>query len=61
MWEKVDDNNVIMVWQCRECGDTVDIDPCFYECNGTPVCIECDEDMAYRHTQIYNNLTEKIM
>lgn len=61
MWEEIDDLRVRMTWECPECREFVDVDPTFYECNGTPVCVCCSDDMIYRCTEIYNNLTEKIM
>ena len=51
-WEKIDDKHLVMVWKCLECDEVVEVSPSFYENNGTPVCIECDEDMAYQHAMV---------
>lgn len=49
-WEEIEDCNVINVWVCEECGLTAEINPDWYEDNGTPMC--CDDDMVYSHTVI---------
>ena len=57
MWKKIDDKNVLHVWEkadsddCEENVGKVKIPPSWYENNGTPIC-DCGEDMAYSHTLV---------
>ena len=53
-WTIVDDTKVRHVWRCADCGDEVSISPWWYQDNGTPVCVDCNEDMVYLSTE-YNN------
>ena len=50
--EQFKDSDVINIWTCCDCNETVEITPDFYQENGTPICIECDTDMNYSHTEI---------
>ena len=54
-WTIVDDTKVRHVWRCADCGDEVNISPWWYQDNGTPVCVDCNEDMVYLSTE-YNNV-----
>ena len=54
-WTKISDVDVNHTWQCSICLAEADVGPEWYECNGTPVCIECDQDMEYQYTEIKNN------
>ena len=49
-WTIVADSDVANTWRCEECGATIDINPDWYQNNGTPMC--CDVDMEYSHTEI---------
>lgn len=53
-WQIIDDNKIRHVWRCAECEDEVNIEPSWYQNNGTPVCSDCDTDMEYLHTEINN-------
>ena len=53
-WTIVDDTKVRHVWRCADCGAEVNISPWWYQDNGTPVCVDCNEDMVYLSTE-YNN------
>ena len=55
LWTKISDVDVNHNWQCSICLAEADVGPEWYECNGTPVCIECDQDMKYQYTEIKNN------
>lgn len=48
----ISDDNIANHWKCPECGEAVTITPDFYQNNGTPMCIECDEDMEYTHSEV---------
>ncbi|NCO61000.1 MAG: hypothetical protein COZ70_02510 [Deltaproteobacteria bacterium CG_4_8_14_3_um_filter_51_11] len=50
-WKKIDDKKIRHVWRCPECGKTAIIGPDFYGDNGTPVCMECSDDMEYCRTE----------
>ena len=60
-WTVIDDSKIRMIWACddAECdskemirgGSEVEIEPSFYQNNGTPVC-ECGSDMVYVRTEI---------
>lgn len=46
------DEQVITVWECPDCGDTSEADVTSFQEVGTPVCSECDTDMAYSHVYL---------
>ena len=48
----LDDNKVIMTWGCPLCNEECEVNPTFYQDNGTPMCTDCDEDMEYLHTTL---------
>jgi len=55
-WEKIDDNKVQSYWKCEEEDCTEDnmdcnLEPTWYQDNGTPVC-GCGCDMVYQYTEI---------
>lgn len=50
---RVNDNQIECVYKCEECGEETSVTPDWHEDNGTPVCTECDCDMAYDHTQYH--------
>ncbi len=60
--EKIEDSRVVCVWhctddECRESGlygspEMAIVNPDWYQDNGTPVCGNCDRDMAYSHTEV---------
>lgn len=52
VWEVIDDSKIRHVWLCPECTDEVNIEPDWYQNNGTPMCADCDEDMHYLKTEI---------
>ena len=53
-WIAIDDTRIRHVWRCASCEDEVNITPWYYQDNGTPVCSDCDTDMAYLSTEINN-------
>ena len=53
-WKKISDDTIRHVWYCEECEDEVNIEPDWYQNNGTPMCGDCDDDMTYSHTEINN-------
>lgn len=53
-WKTIDDSKIRHVWRCAECEDEVNIEPWWYQNNGTPVCSDCDMDMAYLSTEMTN-------
>ena len=54
LWKIIDDTNIRHVWRCAECTDEINIEPWWYQDNGTPVCADCDEDMQYLSTEMKN-------
>ena len=52
----IDDRYYRTVWQCCECGDTVEVKLWDYQNIGTPYCAECDEDMGYLQTRCYDTI-----
>lgn len=55
----VPDNKIVCVWHCEDedCmigqyRETAKVNPDWYQDNGTPVCINCDCDMVYSHTEV---------
>ena len=52
MWTKIDDHDICHTWQCSICNAEAEVGPVWYQDNGTPVCIECDQDMDYQFTEI---------
>ena len=51
-WEKIEDDKIRAVWRCPLCTDEVNIEPDWYQNNGTPMCTDCDEDMYYLKSEI---------
>jgi len=51
----VNDEKIKMLWRCSECKEEANVNPSFYQDNGTPMCEE-GEDMDYIET----NILEKI-
>lgn len=56
-WRDILDNDVTHFWVCANEECTEYKKPCgngpeWYQQNGTPVCVECDEDMIYVKTSI---------
>lgn len=51
-WVIVDDTKIRHVWRCAECEDEVNVDPWWYQDNGTPVCADCEDDMQYLCTEM---------
>ena len=51
-WITINDNEVCHIWVCPECKDKETVSPGFYTNNGTPMCLRCNEDMVYDHTEI---------
>jgi formylmethanofuran dehydrogenase subunit E len=54
VWEVIDDTKIRHVWRCAECEDEVNIEPWWYQDNGTPVCEGCGDDMRYLGTEMNN-------
>jgi hypothetical protein len=54
VWEVIDDTKIRHVWRCAECEDEVNIEPWWYQDNGTPVCEVCGDDMRYLGTEMNN-------
>ena len=52
-WKTIDDDKVRHIWRCSECKTEAQIAPERYAGNGTPVCCDCDIDMEYLRTDIY--------
>ena len=58
-WVVVSDNEIRHIWRCGRGGrdvcdgttTTAQIDPRWYQDNGTPVC-ECGRDMVYVRTEV---------
>ena len=50
MRKKISDGHVLNIWQCGECDECVEINPDYYQDNGTPMC--CDRDMGYVETVV---------
>ena len=48
----IEDHKVFMFWKCEDCDYVTEVLPTFYQDNGTPVCVECDRDMFYSHTEV---------
>ena len=48
----IKDDCIFHVWKCNECATKIEVTPDFYEENGTPVCVDCGNDMAYFRTEI---------
>jgi hypothetical protein len=48
----IKDDCIFHVWKCNECDTKVEVTPDFYEENGTPVCLDCSDDMTYCRTEI---------
>ena len=48
----VESKNVFNIWYCKECDNRLEVNPDWYQDNGTPVCDHCDIDMCYHHTEI---------
>jgi ABC-type ATPase with predicted acetyltransferase domain len=46
------DHEVVSVWECKDCGEEIEVFPDYYEENGTPVCPLCDIDMRYSRTLV---------
>lgn len=53
MFRKIEDDCVMSYWRCTECGDRYPVNPDWYQENGTPVCIDCNLDMQYLHTEVF--------
>ena len=51
-YKTVKDSQLQAIWECEQCGNDCSVGPDWYECNGTPVCPECDIDMAYIRTEM---------
>lgn len=59
-YKVIPDEDVINVWECKEydsvsdecCDERAEINPDWYEANGTPTCLNCGQDMFYSHTEI---------
>ena len=54
MWTAIEDHDINHHWQCCICNASADVGPDWYQDNGTPVCIECDQDMDYQYTEVHN-------
>lgn len=52
VWNIIDDTKIRHVWRCVLCEDEINVDPWWYQENGTPVCVDCDEDMNYLSTEM---------
>jgi hypothetical protein len=56
-WKKISDENIRHIWKttcpCYTKPDKAIISPDWYESNGTPICVECGEDMTYCYSQIF--------
>ena len=48
------DHDVCHTWQCPDCDEVAEVGPIWYQDNGTPMCVECDQDMDYQFTEIKN-------
>ena len=57
----LNDNILKAVWCCAECRDIVECNVWDYQNIGTPYCADCDEDMYYVETRLYNSVRERIM
>jgi len=52
MWKQVEDGSVRNIWKCPECDEEAAISPDFYALSGTPMCQDCDCNMAYVRTEV---------
>jgi hypothetical protein len=46
-WRVVDDTKLRAIWRCPDCDIQVEVEPWWYQDNGTPVCEDCSDDMKY--------------
>ena len=51
-WTVIDDTKLRHVWRCADCGVQSEVEPWWYQNNGTPVCDDCGDDMAYLSTEM---------
>jgi len=59
MMKKVSDRKIVCVWYCydEDCmignnHETANVNPDWYQYHGTPVCLNCNKDMEYSHTEV---------
>jgi hypothetical protein len=48
----ITDNQIAHVWVSPSTGERVELDPTFYENNGTPIVGDDEEDALYVHTEV---------
>ena len=60
-WKTIGDDKVRHIWRCAECKTEAQISPEWYAGNGTPVCCDCDIDMEYLRTDIYQPPTPEVV
>lgn len=53
-WRVIDDTKLRAVWRCPDCDIQAEVEPWWYQNNGTPVCPDCDDDMKYLGMEQYN-------
>ena len=57
-----DDTKLMTVWECLECNRREEHYLWDCETIGCPYCADCDEDMNYIHTKLYQeNYLKRIM
>lgn len=49
-------DNTVDFYCCKECSETVEVQPVEYQYIGGPTCCECGLDMIYIETRQYNNV-----
>lgn len=52
IWTIIDDTKLRHVWRCPDCDFESMVEPWWYQDNGTPVCIDCEDDMQYLCTEM---------
>jgi hypothetical protein len=53
-WRKIEDQLVRHLWRCAACEDKGYFSAAFYGEAGVPFCVECDQDMEYVLTEIFD-------
>ncbi len=51
-WKRVENDSVLSVWKCPECGEMYETTFANIAEVGTPVCPDCDIDCEFRHVKV---------
>ena len=58
-WTKIKDSKVIHIWvkaeddECENDIKPTEVNPDWYQDNGTPICWSCGQDLVYSHTEVF--------